>query len=94
MTQLPNSVLESLSSLEGWNLHCWDLDLLRGIPGVHTGARLALRNTEGAETRDRHGVATLQFFRHGGGQCLESGGSSALRHARGISDDPNEILLG
>lgn len=92
--KLPNSVLESLASLEGWDLHRRDLDLLGWVPWVHTGTCLALRNAEGAEPRDRHGVATLQFLRDSGGQCLESGGSGALCYTRSISDDPNEILLG
>lgn len=94
MTQLPDSVLERLAGLEGWDLHCRDLDLLRWVPGVHTRASLTLRNTEGAKARDRHGVATLQFLRHGGGQRLESRRSSALRHASRIGNDPDEILFG
>lgn len=92
--KLPNSVLESLASLEGRDLHCRDLDLLRRVPWVHTRASLTLRNAERTEARDGHGVAALQFLRHGGGQSLESGGSSALRHASRIGDDPDEILFG
>ena len=92
--KLPNGVLEGLASLEGRDLHGRDLDLLRGVSGINASARLALRNAEGAEARDRHGVATLQFLRHGGSQSLESGGSCALRHTRSISDDPDEILFG
>lgn len=94
VTPLPNGVLERLASLKGGDLHRRDLNLLGWVPGVHAGARLALRNAERAEPRDRHGVAALQLLRHGGGQCLEGGGGRTLRHAGSIRDDPDEILLG
>ena len=72
---LSNCVFQSLSSLEGRNLHSRDGNLLRRVAWVDTHASCALADAERSEARDRHGVTLLQFFRDHAGHCLEGAAS-------------------
>lgn len=94
ISRLTDSVLESLAGLEGWNLHSWDLDLLRWVAWVDTRASLALGDAECAETSDGYVVTLLELLRNCGDESLERIGSSTLCDARSISHCGDEILLG
>lgn len=70
--RLTNSVLERLSSLEGWDLHRRDGDLLRWVAWVDTRASLTLGNAERAEARYRNIVTLLELFGDSTNESLES----------------------
>src|SRR3989338_8138484 len=91
---LADGVLESLAGLEGRNLHRGDGNFLTRVARVNAHARCALGDTEGAEPRDRHRVALLQFLRDHAGHRLEGAACSTLRDTRGVRDVGNEVLLG
>lgn len=92
--RLTNGILEGLASLEGWDLHRWDADLLGWVAWVHARASAALGNAERAEARDRHVVTLLEFFRDRTDESLKSVTSSTLGDAGSIGNDIDEVLLG
>jgi len=89
-----DGVLERLASFEGGDLHRRDGNLLAGVPRVHARTCGALADAEGAEARDRHGIALLELLRDHHGHCLKGIRGGALRDARGVRDVVDQVLLG
>jgi len=91
---LPNSVLEGLASLEGRDLHSRDRDPLCRVPWVYAHASSTIRNLEGSEAGDRHGITTLELLGDERDESVERRGSSTLGDTCRIRDCVDEILLG
>lgn len=93
-SQLAYCVLESLTGLEGWNLHGRNGNALAWVAWVHTRASRALGNLERSETGDGYGVALLQLLGYESNESVESRSSTALGDTGSICDCVDDILLG